>query len=161
MKPRLSETSGMMTLTSRVLLSTTDSRSFNLHGPNRGPFGPGAPSGVAGKPIRKCTCFDCRLRPSRPSRRAERRLGSVRAFNKASHPYPPSGNGGIVADSWLFTQPGSKAAVAKFGDKVRYGPTGEMQCGITLPTAGRASYRRRTYLQRRTAASARSAMAES
>src|SRR5215471_14749109 len=40
--------------------------------------------------------------------RQERQLGSVRAFNEASHPYPPSGNGGILADSWLFTQPGSK-----------------------------------------------------
>src|SRR5215468_4205588 len=39
--------------------------------------------------------------------RQERQLGSVRAFNEASHPYPPSGNGGILADSWLFTQPGS------------------------------------------------------
>ena len=26
--------------------------------------------------------------------RQERQLGSVRAFNEASHPYPPSGNGG-------------------------------------------------------------------
>ncbi|GGI34319.1 hypothetical protein GCM10010987_78800 [Bradyrhizobium guangdongense] len=38
--------------------------------------------------------------------RQERQLGSVRAFNEASRPYSPSGNGGIVADSWLFTQPG-------------------------------------------------------
>jgi len=42
--------------------------------------------------------------------RQERQLGSVRAFNEASHPYPPSGNGGIVPDSRLFTQPGSIAS---------------------------------------------------
>lgn len=59
--------------------------------------------------------------------RQERQLGSVRTFNEASHPYPPSGNGGIVADSWLFTQPGSQAALRDMAVKVSYGPVGYIQ----------------------------------